>query len=57
MYLDNAATTKLLPEVQEIIERYGYLQYHNPSALYGEAVALHRVVACGARQIAGRGRR
>ena len=52
MYLDNAATTRLLPEVAKIVEKYGYLQYYNPSALYGEAVALHRDVATFRQELA-----
>lgn len=52
MYLDNAATTRLLPEVAEIVEQYGYAQYFNPSALYGEAVSLHRRIADSRQDLA-----
>ena len=44
MYLDNAATTKLLPEVVDIVQKYGCEQFYNPSALYGEAIAVNRAL-------------
>ena len=44
MYLDNAATTRMLPEVQELVRRYGYDAYYNPSALYRQAIEVRKAV-------------
>lgn len=40
IYLDNAATTRVYPEVAENIARMSVEEYFNPSALYKQSVAL-----------------
>lgn len=44
MYIDNAATTALLPELLPIVEKYGIASYHNPSALYQPAIDANRAI-------------
>lgn len=41
MYLDNAATTPLLPQVADILVRFGTQMYFNPSALYAQAIEVN----------------
>lgn len=48
MYLDNAATTPVLPVVDELYQRYAHAAFYNPSALYAPSVAVAREVK-GAR--------
>lgn len=40
VYLDNAATTRVYPEVAKTIAEMSVEEYFNPSALYGDAVSL-----------------
>ena len=42
IYLDNAATTKVLPQAAEIAEKYFSQAFYNPSALYGKAIEVAR---------------
>ncbi len=52
MYLDNAATTQMLPEVESIYRRYGFECFYNPSALYREAVEVRRDIAQYRKELA-----
>lgn len=42
IFLDNASTTRVLPEVQEIVNKYNTEIFYNPSALYGEAFSVSK---------------
>jgi len=52
VYLDNAATTKVLPEVGEVTAKYFQEQYYNPSALYGKAIEVSRCIKSAREDIA-----
>ena len=45
VFLDNASTTQVLPEVQEIINTYNTEYYYNPSALYGVAFQINKDIS------------
>lgn len=51
IYLDNSATTSLLPEVKEKIKASLDI-YANPSALYDSAQQVHRLIEDSRRDIA-----
>lgn len=53
IYLDNAATTKLLPEVLEAMMPYFTEQYGNPSAIYGLGSSGKRAINKARDIIAG----
>ena len=40
MYLDNAATTQVLPSVKPIFETYAFDRFYNPSGLYNQAITV-----------------
>ena len=42
IFLDNASTTKVHGEVQEIVNKYNTELFYNPSAIYGEAFSVSR---------------
>lgn len=42
VFLDNASTTKVLKEVQEVVNKYNTELFYNPSALYGEAFSVNK---------------
>ena len=44
IYLDNAATTRMLPEAAETMQRYLNEEYGNPSAVYGLAMRSRAAV-------------
>ena len=52
MYLDNAATTSILPETWEVMHRYGSEIFYNPSALYAGAVSASKALNEARKQIA-----
>ena len=43
-YFDNAATTRVYPEVSEILKKYNEELFYNPSANYLPAVSVHEEV-------------
>lgn len=45
-YFDNAATTKCLDDVRQIVERYNHLYYYNPSANYLPSIDVHNEFEC-----------
>ena len=44
IFLDNASTTQVLPEVQEIVNKYNVELFYNPSAIYGDAFSISREI-------------
>ena len=42
VFLDNASTTQVLPEIQEIVNRYNTEVFYNPSAIYGDAFSVSK---------------
>jgi len=42
VFLDNASTTQVLPEIQEVVNKYNAEFYYNPSAIYGEAFSVSK---------------
>lgn len=44
IFLDNASTTKVLPEVQEVVNKYNTELFYNPSAIYGEAFSVSKEI-------------
>lgn len=52
IYFDNAATTRVLPEVAELAVRMMCEEYGNPSALYGRGLAAERAVREAREQVA-----
>ena len=52
IYLDHAATTPVHPRVLEAMWPYFSQQYHNPSSVYAEAKANHRVLENAREQLA-----
>ena len=42
IFLDNASTTRVLDEVQNIVNKYNTENFYNPSALYGEAFSVNK---------------
>ena len=42
VFLDNASTTPVLPEIQEIINKYNQDVFYNPSALYTVAFQINK---------------
>lgn len=44
IFLDNASTTKVLPEVQEIVNKFNTELFYNPSALYGDAFFVSKEI-------------
>jgi len=51
-YLDNAATTRALPEVAEIVAKVMTEDYGNPSSLHGKGFAAEKYIRAAAEQIA-----
>lgn len=43
IYLDNSATTKPYPEVVEIVQK-SLVDFYNPSAIYGKAIAVSKSI-------------
>src|SRR5690349_6443309 len=52
IYLDHAATTPVHPRALEAMWPYFSQQYHNPSSVYTEAKANHRVLENAREQLA-----
>jgi len=52
IYLDNSATTKVLPEVAAAMAKTMVEDYGNPSSLHGKGVASERLLTTARRQIA-----
>lgn len=52
VYLDNAATTKVLEEAAEVTEKYLKSQFFNPSALYQNAINVARDIKTARNTIA-----
>ena len=52
-YLDNAATTRALPEVAELVARVMTEDYGNPSSLHGKGFTAEKYIRASAEQIAG----
>jgi cysteine desulfurase len=42
VYLDNAATTRVYPEISEVVDYYNAVKFFNGSALYAEAAEVSR---------------
>jgi cysteine desulfurase len=42
IYLDHAATTPVLPEVKQIMEKYWIEEFYNPSAIYDKGVEARK---------------
>lgn len=53
MYLDNAATTAIRPIVDDIYQEVAHQLYYNPSALYGQALEVAKMIAGARKTIAG----
>lgn len=51
IYLDNAATTKVLDGIDELYKTYEHERYYNPSALYADAIAVNRDVTAARRRL------
>ncbi len=51
-YLDNAATTRALPEVCELVSKVMYEEYGNPSSLHNKGLEGENLVKEAARRIA-----
>lgn len=52
IYLDNAATSRVLPEAQEIYIKTMAEDFYNPSALYGKAIEVSREIKKARESIA-----
>ncbi len=52
VYLDNAATSRVLPEAQEIYIKTMAENFYNPSALYGKAIEVSREIKKARESIA-----
>jgi len=44
IFLDNASTTKVLPEVQDVVNKFNTELFYNPSALYGDAFSVNKEI-------------
>lgn len=44
IFLDNASTTRVLDEVQNVINKYNTQLYYNPSAIYGDAFEISKEI-------------
>lgn len=53
VYLDNSATTRVWPEVLEVMERVYRDQYGNPSSLHGRGVMAEKVLDASRQDLAG----
>lgn len=51
-YLDNAATTRALPEVCELVTKVMYEDYGNPSSLHGKGLAGERYIRQAGERVA-----
>ena len=51
-YLDNAATTRVLPEVAELMTRVMTEDYGNPSSLHGKGFEAEKYIRTASEQIA-----
>ena len=51
-YLDNAATTRVLPEVAELMTRVMTVDYGNPSSLHGKGFEAEKYIRTASEQIA-----
>ncbi|MEE3467045.1 MAG: cysteine desulfurase family protein [Eubacterium sp.] len=51
-YLDNAATTRALPEVAELVAKVMTEDYGNPSSLHGKGFTAEKYIRTAAEQIA-----
>ena len=52
IYMDNAATTRMLPEVLEAMLPYMTEQFYNPSAIYAPTFPIREAIAHAKEQIA-----
>lgn len=52
MYLDNAATTKVLPIVKELFETYSFDRFYNPSGLYKQGIDVAKEIAASREALA-----
>lgn len=52
IYLDNSATTKVLPQVTEAMLNAMLIDYGNPSSLHGKGVESERLLTAARRKIA-----
>ena len=52
IYLDNSATTRVLPEVRDIVVEAMDLEYGNPSSMHAKGVEAERLVRRAREQIA-----
>lgn len=51
VFLDNASTTQVLPEVQEVINKYNTELFFNPSAIYGAAFSVSKDINLARKNI------
>lgn len=51
VFLDNASTTKVLKEVQEVVGKYNVENFYNPSAVYGEAFSVSKDINSARKNI------
>ena len=52
VYVDNNATTSVLPEVMEVMISYFTEEFYNPSAISGRAHGVDKAIARARRRVA-----